>query len=203
MQAGGITANDTVLDVACGNGNATLVAAATGARVTGLDITPELLDVGRAAAPEIDWVEGDAEALPFPEAHFDVVISTFGCMFAPDHERTANEIRRVVKPGGRIAIACWAPDGAGGAFFATIGRHAKAPPDRRRGRAARRPRSLLPRLLGGRRLRLRLPAHGGGAVMSSIRCPAGSRTVQRGASHASSSARTVKPASVNARTAAS
>ena len=202
-----------MLDVACGNGNATLLAAATGARVTGLDITPELLDVGRAAAPEIDWVEGDAEALPFPEAHFDVVISTFGCMFAPDHERTANEIRRVVKPGGRIAIACWAPDGAGGAFF---GRSHSGRRRRRKVTAGRadvaRPRcSPTPRravfrdpfFAAGRRLRLRLPAHGGGAVMSSIRCPAGSRTVQRGASHASSSARTVKPASVNARTAAS
>jgi SAM-dependent methyltransferase len=118
-----VSADDNVLDVACGNGNATLIAARTGARVTGVDITPELLEAGRAAAPGIEWVQGDAQALPFDDASFDAVISTFGCMFAPDHERAAGEILRVTRPGGRIAIACWTPTGRIGTFFATIGRH--------------------------------------------------------------------------------
>jgi SAM-dependent methyltransferase len=128
VRAAGITAHDTVLDVACGDGNAARVAARTGARVTGLDITPELLAAGRALAPEIEWVEGDAQALPFPDAHFDVVISTFGCMFAPDQRATASEMLRVLAPGGRLAIACWTPDGSVGDFFATIGRHAPPAP---------------------------------------------------------------------------
>jgi SAM-dependent methyltransferase len=111
----GVTEGETVLDVACGTGNATIPAAETGADVTGLDITPELLDGGRRRAAdagvEIEWVEGDAEALPFDDGSFDVVLSTFGCMFAPDHQKAAAEIARVVKPGGRIGIAAWTPEG--------------------------------------------------------------------------------------------
>ena len=130
VEAAGITKADEVLDVACGSGNATIPAALTGANVTGLDITPELLEAGRAnaaqAGVEIDWVEGDAEQLPFDEGNFDAVISVFGCMFAPDQARTANEILRVVRPGGRIAIASWTPEGFAGRFLAAVGGHLPA-----------------------------------------------------------------------------
>src|SRR3954454_21676876 len=89
----GVGPDDVVLDVACGSGNATIPAAKTGAKTTGLDITPELLEAGRKAASdagvEIEWIEGDAQDLPFDEASFDVVTSVFGCMFAPDHRKTA------------------------------------------------------------------------------------------------------------------
>jgi ubiquinone/menaquinone biosynthesis C-methylase UbiE len=128
VRAARVGPGDTVLDVACGNGNATIAAARTGANATGLDITPELLDAGRAAAPEIEWVQGDAQALPFADRSFDVVLSTFGCMFAPDHEQAARELQRVRKPGGRIAVASWTPEGAIGDFLATIARHAPPPP---------------------------------------------------------------------------
>ena len=93
VAAAEISSGDKVLDVACGTGNATIPAAQTGAEVTGLDLTPRLLDQGRAAAAEagveIEWIEGDAEQLPFEDESFDVVISVFGCMFAPDHRRAA------------------------------------------------------------------------------------------------------------------
>jgi SAM-dependent methyltransferase len=111
----------TVLDVACGTGNATLPAARNGARTTGLDIAPGLLEIARERAAdamlEIDFVEGDAQALPFGDASFDRVVSTFGHMFAPDHRRTADEMTRVLKPGGVIAVACWIPEGAIGRMF--------------------------------------------------------------------------------------
>ncbi len=105
-----------LLDVACGAGNATIPAARDGARVTGLDFSPGLLAVARERAAdamvEVDWVEGDAQELPFDDARFDRVISTFGHMFAPDHRRTADEMRRVCRPGGAIAVACWTPEGS-------------------------------------------------------------------------------------------
>lgn len=123
---------DEVLDVACGTGNAALPAARTGARVTGLDIVPKLLDEARAAAEaerlEVEWVEGDAEALPFEDESFDVVLSTFGCMFAPRHEVAAAEIARVLRPGGRVGICAWTPGGSIGAFFKVVGTHMPAPP---------------------------------------------------------------------------
>ena len=120
-----VAAGDRVLDVACGTGNATLPAARTGARVTGLDLTPALLErAARAAGDlEIEWIEGDAQALPFGDASFDVVLSTFGAMFAPDQERTAAELARVLRPGGRLGMCNWAPDGATGDMFATVARH--------------------------------------------------------------------------------
>src|SRR5690242_6290109 len=90
-----IAPGETVLDVACGTGNAAVRAAARGARVTGLDVTPELLQQAREQAPDLTWVEGDAQELPFADASFDVVLSVFGCMFAPDHRRTTSEILRV------------------------------------------------------------------------------------------------------------
>jgi ubiquinone/menaquinone biosynthesis C-methylase UbiE len=119
---------DHVLDVACGNGNAAIAAARAGGIVTGVDVTPELLDAGRAVAPDIEWVVGDAQELPFDDDSFDVVLSTFGSMFAPDHRRTAGEITRVVRPGGRIAIASWTPEGSIGDFFRTVAKHAPPPP---------------------------------------------------------------------------
>jgi SAM-dependent methyltransferase len=120
----GVEPGMDVLDVACGTGNATIPAARTGARVTGLDFSPELLAVARERAAdamvEIEWVEGDAMDLPFDDASFDRVISTFGHMFAPDHERTASEMLRVCRPGGRIGVACWTPEGTLGDMFRTM-----------------------------------------------------------------------------------
>ncbi|MEZ0293011.1 MAG: methyltransferase domain-containing protein [Solirubrobacteraceae bacterium] len=125
-----VAPGDRVLDVACGTGNATLPAARTGADVTGLDLTPELL--ARAALEagdlDIDWIEGDAQALPFDDGSFDVVLSTFGAMFAPDQARTAAELARVLRPGGRLGMCNWAPDGATGDMFATVARHVPSPP---------------------------------------------------------------------------
>ena len=128
VRAAAIGPGEQVLDVACGDGNAAIAAARAGAIVTGVDITPELLDVARAVAPEIEWVEGDAQDLPFEDDSFDAVLSTFGSMFAPDHRRTAEEMLRVVRPGRRIAIASWTPDGTIGDFFRTVARHAPPPP---------------------------------------------------------------------------
>jgi ubiquinone/menaquinone biosynthesis C-methylase UbiE len=133
VEAAGVAEGDEVLDVACGSGNATIPAALTGAKVTGLDITPELLEAGREnaaqAGVEIDWVEGDAEQLPFDDASFDAVISVFGCMFAPDHQATAAELARVLRPGGRMAVCAWTPDGNIGQFFMTIAKHMPPPPE--------------------------------------------------------------------------
>jgi len=126
-----LRAGARVIDVACGNGNASLAAARRWAQVTGVDYVPQLLDRARlrAAAEELELglVEGDAEALPFADAHFDVALSTFGVMFAPDHRRAASELMRVVKPGGAIGLANWTPGGFIGELFATVGRHV-APP---------------------------------------------------------------------------
>ena len=123
IRAAGVGPGDHVLDVACGNGNAAIAAARAGGIVTGVDITPELLDAARAIAPDVEWIEGDAQDLPFDDGSFDVVLSTFGCMFAPDHQRAADEILRVVRPGGRIAIASWTPESTVGDFFRTIAAH--------------------------------------------------------------------------------
>jgi SAM-dependent methyltransferase len=128
-----VASGDDVLDVACGTGNATIPAAQRGAKVVGLDLTPELLKGGRAAAAEagveIDWIEGDAEALPFEDQSFDAVLSVFGAMFAPHHAVAAAEIARVLRPGGRMALANWTPDGNIGTFFATVGSHMPPPPE--------------------------------------------------------------------------
>lgn len=128
----GVQDGEDVLDVACGTGNATIPAATTGARTTGLDLTPELLEGARRRAAdadvEIEWIEGDAEALPFEDASFDVVLSTFGCMFAPDHQKAAAEMARVLRPGGRLGIAAWTPDGSIGRFFGALGAFTPPPP---------------------------------------------------------------------------
>jgi SAM-dependent methyltransferase len=121
VRAAGVEPGMDVLDVACGTGNATLPAAKAGGRVTGLDFAPGLLEVARERAAdamvEIDFVEGDAQALPFDDDSFDRIVSTFGHMFAPDHRRTADEMKRVLRPDGVIAVACWMPEGAIGRMF--------------------------------------------------------------------------------------
>jgi SAM-dependent methyltransferase len=110
-----------VLDVATGSGNAALAAARRGCDVVGIDYVPALLERGRLRAHaehlDIQFVEGDAENLDFPEASFDAVISIYGVMFAPDHRRAAAELLRVCRPGGRIAVASWTPDGFIGETF--------------------------------------------------------------------------------------
>jgi SAM-dependent methyltransferase len=129
----GIQPGDVVLDVACGAGNATIPAARTAARTVGLDITPELIEAGKKAAAdagvEIEWVEGDAQDLPFDDESFDVVLSVFGCMFAPDHAKAAAELARVLKPGGRMVVAAWRPEGNVGRMFGMIAQHMPPPPE--------------------------------------------------------------------------
>ncbi|MFP5378189.1 MAG: class I SAM-dependent methyltransferase, partial [Vicinamibacteria bacterium] len=121
-----------VLDVAAGTGNASLPAAARGADVTASDLTPELLAAGEARAQAagltLDWVTADAERLPFEDASFDVVMSSIGVMFAPFHERVADELVRVCRPGGRIALLSWTPEGMLGALFRTMKPFAPPPP---------------------------------------------------------------------------
>ena len=131
VEAADVHPGDAVLDVACGTGNAALRAAQAGGDVVGLDLTPELFDAGRKLATElhvaVDWVQGDAEDLPFEDESFDVVLSTFGCMFAPRHQVTAHELARVLRPGGRLAVASWTPDGGMGAFFRMVGPYLPPP----------------------------------------------------------------------------
>src|SRR5215204_5004988 len=132
VERGGVEPGMDVLDVACGTGNATIPAARTGARVTGLDFAPALLAIARERASdamvEVDWVEGDAGDMPFADGSFDRVISTFGHMFAPDHARTASEMRRVCRQGGKIAVCCWTPEGKIGEMFRTMGEVNPPPP---------------------------------------------------------------------------
>jgi SAM-dependent methyltransferase len=120
-----------VLDVACGTGNTALPAARKGARVTGVDIAPNLLEQARqrvaAEGFEAVFDEGDAEQLPYPDAHFDVVLSMFGAMFAPRPERVASELARVCRPGGLIAMANWTPNGFVGKMFALGARYVPPP----------------------------------------------------------------------------
>jgi SAM-dependent methyltransferase len=112
-----ITKGDRVLDVACGMGNGARVAVERGAEAVGIDIEPELLALARTAVPEAEFVEGDVAELPAPDAAFDVVLSIFGVMYAPDHEGAARELQRVAKPGGRIVLAAWTP----GSFMPRMG----------------------------------------------------------------------------------
>lgn len=126
-----VRANERVLDVAAGNGNATLAAARRFAQVTSTDYAPSLLDKGRARAQAeglaVQFQVADAEALPFADASFDVTLSTFGSMFAPDHQRTASEMLRVTRPGGRIGLASWTPDSFIGRLFKVMGAHVPPP----------------------------------------------------------------------------
>ncbi len=123
---------DRLLDVATGSGNVALPAAAAGAEVTGLDLTPRLLVVaaGRASEAGLDvkWVEGDAEELPFDDGSFDIVTSCFGVIFAPRHEQAAAELVRVTRPGGRIVLTAWTAEGMMGDLFRTLASALPPPP---------------------------------------------------------------------------
>ncbi|HKX17482.1 MAG TPA: class I SAM-dependent methyltransferase [bacterium] len=128
----GVRAGHRVLDVACGTGVVAITAARLGARVTGLDLTPELLERAREnagiAGVDITWHEGDVEQLPFGDADFDVVLSQFGHIFAPRPAVAVAEMLRVLKPGGTIAFSTWPPELALGRLFALGGRYMPAPP---------------------------------------------------------------------------
>jgi ubiquinone/menaquinone biosynthesis C-methylase UbiE len=123
--------DERVLDVAAGNGNATLAAARRGCVVTSTDYVSSLLERGaeraRAERFEVTFQVADAEALPFADASFDAALSTFGVMFAPDHQRSAAELARVVRPGGRIGLANWTPDSLIGRMFKVLGRFVPPP----------------------------------------------------------------------------
>jgi SAM-dependent methyltransferase len=129
----GIEPGQDLLDVGTGSGGTVAIPAAQrGARVVGLDVTPELFEHARRRAAEagveIEWVEGDAQELPFEDASFDRVISTFGAMFAPDHARAAAELVRVCRPGGRVAMVTWANAGFAGELFKLTGAFLPPPP---------------------------------------------------------------------------
>jgi SAM-dependent methyltransferase len=123
--------DERVLDVAAGNGNATLAAARRGCAVTSTDYVGSLLERGaeraRAERLEVSFQTADVEALPFADASFDAVLSTFGVMFAPDHARSASEMMRVARPGGRIGLANWTPDSLIGRMFKVLGRYVPPP----------------------------------------------------------------------------
>lgn len=130
-EATDVRASEQVLDVAAGNGNATLAAARRFAHVTSTDYVETLLDKGRTRAHAegfaVDFRVADAEALPFPADSFDVALSTFGVMFTPNHPRTAHELIRVVRPGGRIGLANWTPEGFIGRLFKIVGAYVPPP----------------------------------------------------------------------------
>ena len=132
VETADVRAGQRVLDVACGQGNAALAAARRNARATGVDYAPNLLVQGceraRAERLEVDFKEADAEDLPFADGSFDLVVSTVGVMFAPDQERAAGELARVTRPGGRIGLASWEPQGMGGNLFKIVARYAPPPP---------------------------------------------------------------------------
>ena len=127
-----ITAGERVLDVGTGTGVVAVTAARAGAQVTGLDLTPALLGHAREnaqlAGVSVTWQEGDAEQLPFADGSFDVVVSQFGHMFAPRPAHAVAEMRRVLKPGGRVAFSTWPPEHFVGRMFALMARYAPPPP---------------------------------------------------------------------------
>jgi SAM-dependent methyltransferase len=130
----GIDAGMDVLDVGTGSGGTIAIPAALrGARVVGSDLVPEHFDHARRRAKEagvdVEWVEADAEALPFEDESFDRVLSTFGHMFAPRHATAAAELARVCRAGGAVATTTWTPEGLTGSFFETIGSYMPPPPD--------------------------------------------------------------------------
>src|SRR5215210_7554361 len=132
VEACGIGPGKRVLDVAAGSGNAAIPAAQAGAEVTASDLTPELLEAGRRRAEAegltLEWIEADAEHLPFEDESFDVVMSSIGAMFAPHHQDVADELVRVCRRGGTIGLLSWTPEGMLGALFRTMGPFAPPPP---------------------------------------------------------------------------
>jgi SAM-dependent methyltransferase len=132
VRAVGVKPGERVLDVAAGSGNAAIPAAAAGGIVTASDLTPELFDAGRRIAAErgveLEWVEADAEAMPFADNSFDAAISCVGVMFAPHHQAAADERVRVVRPGGAIGMINWTPEGLIGKLLATMKPYAPPPP---------------------------------------------------------------------------
>ena len=132
VEACGIGSGMRVLDVAAGTGNASIPAAQAGADVVASDLTPELLEAGRRRAEgeglTLEWVEADAEHLPFEDESFDVVMSSIGAMFAPHHQEVADELVRVCRPGKTIGLLSWTPEGMLGALFKTMGPFAPPPP---------------------------------------------------------------------------
>ncbi|MFI5507134.1 class I SAM-dependent methyltransferase [Mycobacterium sp. NPDC051804] len=132
VRASGVKQGDHVLDVAAGSGNAAIPAAAAGAIVTASDLTPELFDAGRSIAAQrgvdLEWAEADAEALPFADNSFDVVMSCVGVMFAPHHQAAADELVRVTRRGGTIALLSWTPEGFIGNLLKTMKPYAPPPP---------------------------------------------------------------------------
>lgn len=132
VEATGIGPGQHVLDIAAGTGNAALPAARAGADVVASDITAELLDVGRRSAEaeglDLDWRQDDAQALPYDDGQFDAAISCVGVMFAPRHQDAADQLVRVVRPGGRIGLLSWTPEGFIGQMFKTMKPYAPAPP---------------------------------------------------------------------------
>ena len=132
VEAAGIAAGSHVLDVATGTGNAAVPAAQRGARVTASDLTPELLAAGSrrpdAQGLDLEWVEADAEQLPFADGSYDVVMSAIGVMFAPHHQLAADELVRVCRPGGTVALLSWTPEGMLGDLFRTMKPFAAPPP---------------------------------------------------------------------------
>jgi len=133
VEALDIVPDERVLDVACGSGNGAIAAARRAwGNTVGSDFVPELLERARERAAverlEIEFVEADAQDLPFEDASFDVTMSTFGVMFAPDHEKAAAELLRVTRPGGRIGLASWCPDGGLQDFFAAVVKYTGGPP---------------------------------------------------------------------------
>ncbi len=132
VDASGLAAGDRVLDVAAGTGNAAIPAALAGGRVTATDLAPQLLDIGRALADRrgalLDWEPADVECLPYADARFVAVLSCVGVMFAPHHQAAADELVRVCRPGGRIALLNWTPEGFIGQMFTTMKPYIAPPP---------------------------------------------------------------------------
>jgi ubiquinone/menaquinone biosynthesis C-methylase UbiE len=132
VEACGISASHRVLDVATGTGTTAIPAAKSGARVVASDLTPENFEAGRREAQrqgvELEWVEADAEALPFGDEEFDVVTSSLGAMFAPDHQAVADQLLRVCRPGGTIGMINFTPEGLGADFFGVFAPYAPPPP---------------------------------------------------------------------------
>lgn len=133
LDLAGVESGMEVIDVGCGSGGTVAIPAAQrGAKVTGLDVTPELFEHARRRAAEagveVEWVEADAADIPLADERFDRVMSTFGHAFAPDQEGAARELVRLCKPGGKIVAAMWTPEGVNGQMFGTVAKHMPPPP---------------------------------------------------------------------------